>query len=71
MEQLPRELERCRRYAYPLSMLMCDLDYFKQINDIYGHAAGDDVLQQFVARAPAIHPHQQRLGVALTAAKNS
>ncbi len=51
MEQLPRELERCRRYAYPLSVLMCDIDYFKQINDARGHAAGDDVLQQFAARA--------------------
>jgi len=51
MEQLPRELERCRRYAYPLSVLMCDIDHFKQINDERGHAAGDDVLQQFAARA--------------------
>jgi two-component system, cell cycle response regulator len=51
MEQLPRELERCRRYAYPLSVLMCDIDHFKQINDSCGHAAGDDVLQQFAARA--------------------
>jgi diguanylate cyclase (GGDEF)-like protein len=51
MEQLPRELERCRRYAYPLSVLMCDVDFFKKINDARGHAAGDDVLQQFVARA--------------------
>ena len=51
MEQLPRELERCRRYAYPLSVLMCDIDRFKQINDARGHAAGDDVLQQFAARA--------------------
>ena len=51
MEQLPRELERCRRYAYPLSVLMCDIDNFKQINDARGHAAGDDVLQQFAARA--------------------
>jgi len=51
MEQLPRELERCRRYAYPLSVLMCDVDHFKQINDLRGHAAGDDVLQQFAARA--------------------
>ncbi len=51
MEQLPRELERCRRYAYPLSVLMCDIDHFKHINDACGHAAGDDVLQQFAARA--------------------
>jgi diguanylate cyclase (GGDEF)-like protein len=51
MEQLPREVERCRRYAYPLSVLMCDLDHFKHINDQQGHAAGDDVLQQFAARA--------------------
>jgi diguanylate cyclase (GGDEF)-like protein len=51
MEQLPREVERCRRYAYPLSVLMCDLDHFKQINDQRGHAVGDDVLQQFAARA--------------------
>jgi two-component system, cell cycle response regulator len=51
MEQLPREVERCRRYAYPLSVLMCDLDHFKLINDQRGHATGDDVLQQFAARA--------------------
>jgi diguanylate cyclase (GGDEF)-like protein len=51
MEQLPREVERCRRYAYPLSVLMCDLDHFKDINDQQGHAAGDDVLQQFAGRA--------------------
>jgi two-component system cell cycle response regulator len=51
MEQLPREFERCRRYAYPLSVLMCDLDHFKQVNDQCGHAAGDDVLQQFSCRA--------------------
>ena len=50
MEQLPREVERCRRYAYPLSVVMCDIDHFKLINDEQGHAAGDDVLQLFVSR---------------------
>src|SRR5580700_6299365 len=51
MEQLPRELERCRRYASPLAVLMCDIDHFKRMNDVQGHAAGDDVLQQFASRS--------------------
>lgn len=51
MEQLPRELERCRRYGYPLSVIMSDVDHFKDINDARGHAAGDEVLQQFASRA--------------------
>jgi len=50
MDQLPRELDRCRRYAAPLSVIMCDLDHFKLVNDEKGHAGGDDVLQQFVTR---------------------
>jgi diguanylate cyclase (GGDEF)-like protein len=50
MDQLPRELERCRRYAYPLSVVMCDIDHFKMVNDVHGHAVGDEVLRQFVAR---------------------
>lgn len=50
MEQLPRELQRGRRYGYPLSLAMCDIDHFKAINDALGHSAGDQVLQQFVGR---------------------
>jgi two-component system, cell cycle response regulator len=50
MEQLPRELDRCRRYAYPLSVVMCDIDHFKAVNDIHGHAVGDEVLRQFAQR---------------------
>ncbi len=70
MEQLPREVERCRRYAYPLSVLMCDIDHFKAINDERGHAAGDDVLQQFATRAQKSIRSNSDWGLA-TAARNS
>ena len=37
-------LLQAKRYAHPVSLIMLDVDYFKHINDTYGHLAGDDVL---------------------------
>lgn len=42
---LTREIEQANRYHEPLSLLVLDLDYFKRINDLHGHATGDYVLK--------------------------
>jgi diguanylate cyclase (GGDEF)-like protein len=46
---LESEIERASRYGTPLSLLMYDVDYFKQVNDTFGHDAGDDILQALTA----------------------
>ena len=52
-EALQRELARARRTGHPLSLLCCDLDHFKLVNDTHGHAAGDLVLKDSAAQMKA------------------
>ena len=44
-ELMDRELGRATRYHLPLSLMFFDIDYFKMVNDTYGHPAGDEVLR--------------------------
>lgn len=49
VETLEREIGRAQRYRRDLSLIIFDIDHFKQINDTYGHLAGDYVLKQLAA----------------------
>lgn len=52
-QRLREEVDRARRQGRPLSCLFLDIDFFKRINDSYGHHAGDRVLQEVAARIKA------------------
>jgi diguanylate cyclase (GGDEF)-like protein/putative nucleotidyltransferase with HDIG domain len=46
-ERLSHELSRCESQRSPLTVMVCDLDRFKEVNDRFGHSAGNQVLQAF------------------------
>ena len=48
------EFERARRYNYPVSLIMFDVDRFKQVNDTHGHRAGDLVLRELANRCRSV-----------------
>ena len=47
MELAEKEIDRSHRYKKPLSLIMIDIDYFKKVNDTFGHSVGDQVLNAF------------------------
>jgi two-component system, cell cycle response regulator len=49
LEYLDRELMRSIRHRHPLSLIMLDIDWFKSINDQFGHLAGDFILREMAA----------------------
>jgi diguanylate cyclase (GGDEF)-like protein len=57
MRRLQDEIGRAQRYGNPLALALLDLDEFKAINDVHGHAAGDEVLRFYANQVLSILRH--------------
>ena len=62
LEFLTREMDQARRDASALAVAVIDVDFFKRINDTYGHAGGDEVLMELARRLRATLRHRDSLG---------
>ena len=60
--QAERALELARRNQNPVSVLMADLDHFKRINDLHGHAAGDEMIRKVAEAARAVLRRSEIIG---------
>lgn len=52
-QNLPREIDRASRLGHSISIILADIDHFKQVNDTHGHPVGDQVLRSFSSRLKA------------------
>ncbi len=57
MRRLEDEVSRVQRHGYPLGLILMDLDNFKSVNDLRGHAAGDEVLRSYSKEILSIFRH--------------
>lgn len=64
-EAIAKEFHRAKKYVEPFSLIMLDIDYFKSVNNVYGHEFGDFVLVQFakkLRKLVRLHDHVIRFG---------